>query len=59
MISIERYRKTRFWAVYDSEELVCVTAYKKGAVALKKRLETTLCRLAPVEVQLRAHRHCV
>lgn len=31
MITIERYRKTRFWAVYDGDELVCVTVYKKGA----------------------------
>lgn len=39
MITIERYRKTRFWAVYEAGELVCVTVYKKGAKAVKARLE--------------------
>lgn len=39
MITIERYRKTRFWAVYDAGELVCVTVYKKGAKAVKERLD--------------------
>ena len=39
MITIERYRQTRFWAVYDAGELVCVTVYKKGANAVKHRLE--------------------
>lgn len=39
MITVERYRKTRFWAVYDAGELVCVTVYKKGANAVKARLD--------------------
>ena len=39
LITIQRYRKTRFWAVYDAGELVCVTVYKKGANAVKERLE--------------------
>lgn len=39
MFTVERYRKTRFWAVYESGELVCVTVYKKGANAVKQRLE--------------------
>lgn len=39
MITVTRYRQTRFWAVYDAGELVCVTVYKKGANAVKGRLE--------------------
>ena len=39
MFRIERYRTTRFWAVYESGELLCVTVYKKGATAVKNRLE--------------------
>ena len=35
---IERYGD-RFYALYDGEELVCVTVYKKGALEVKKRLE--------------------
>jgi hypothetical protein len=27
---IERYGKTRYWAVYDGATLVCVCLYKKG-----------------------------
>lgn len=41
MFVVERYRKTRFWALYDSGELVCVTVYEKGANAVKLRLELT------------------
>jgi hypothetical protein len=37
---IERYRRTRFFALYDKEGLIAVTAYRKGANALKDRLET-------------------
>ena len=29
----------RFYALYDGEELVCVTVYKKGALEVKRRLE--------------------
>ena len=49
MITVERYRKTRFWAVYDAGELVCVTVYKKGANAVKARLEELRLGVAPAE----------
>lgn len=40
-MKIEKYG--RFWAVYDKDDvLVCVTVYKKGAVEVIKRLQTTL-----------------
>ncbi len=29
----------RYFALYDGEELVCVTVYKKGAMEVKRRLE--------------------
>ena len=29
----------KFWALYDGEELICVTVYKKGAEEVKRRLE--------------------
>ncbi len=38
-VTVERYRTTRYWAVYESGELVCVTVYKKGALSVKRRLE--------------------
>jgi hypothetical protein len=39
MITIERYRGKRFWAVYEDGALLCLTVYKKGAKAVKERLE--------------------
>lgn len=30
-LRVERYGNTRFWALYDGDELVCVTVYKRGA----------------------------
>jgi hypothetical protein len=38
-MSIRRYG-SRYWALYDADgDLVCVTVYKKGAEAVKRRLE--------------------
>jgi hypothetical protein len=34
----QRY-KSRFWAVYEDEDLLCVTVYKKGALAVMDRIE--------------------
>jgi hypothetical protein len=39
VLTVERYRTTRYWAVYEAGELVCVTVYKKGAIAVRDRLE--------------------
>jgi hypothetical protein len=39
VIDVERYRDTRYWAVYENGELLCLTVYKKGARAVKTRLE--------------------
>ena len=38
----------RYYALYDGEDLVCVTVYKKGALEVKRRLELAL-NLAPKE----------
>lgn len=37
-LRVERYGNTRFWALYDGDELVCVTVYKRGARAVQQRL---------------------
>jgi hypothetical protein len=39
-LRFERYGQ-RFWAVYDGAELICVTVYKRGAVAVIGRIEKT------------------
>jgi len=39
-MSVTRYHKTRFWALYDADgTLICVTVYKKGAIEVMRRLQ--------------------
>ena len=38
----------RYFALYEGDDLVCVTVYKKGALEVKRRLETA-CNLDPKE----------
>ena len=33
MLTIEKYKGTRFWAVFRDGELLAVTVYKRGAEA--------------------------
>ena len=33
-------RRGRFWAVLDEGVLVCLTVYRRGAVEVKRRLES-------------------
>jgi hypothetical protein len=35
-IIINRWKNTRFWAVWLNKELLAVVLYKKGAMAIKK-----------------------
>ena len=37
-IRVEKYRGTRYWSIWLGEELLAVTVYKKGAVAIKDLL---------------------
>jgi len=39
---------TRYYALYEGEDLICVTVYKKGALEVKRRLET-ISNLEPKE----------
>ena len=39
MLRITKYRNTRYWAVWEDHQLLCVTVYKKGAVTLMRRLQ--------------------
>jgi len=38
MLTYSRYKFTRFWAVYDGDELLCITVYLKGAMAVVERV---------------------
>ena len=46
MLRIARYGNSRFWAVYDGQELVAVTVYKRGAQEVQRRLAARRERLA-------------
>ncbi len=39
MVEVQRKAYSRFWEVLEDGELLCVTVYKKGAVAVKERIE--------------------
>jgi hypothetical protein len=40
MYRIEKWKKSRFWGVFDrAGKLVCLCVYKRGAQDLCKRLE--------------------
>ena len=39
MLTIEKYKRTRFWAVFRDGELLAVTVYKRGAEAIVRTLE--------------------
>jgi len=37
---ISRYPCSRFWALYDGDDLVAVTVYRRGAEEVRRRLQT-------------------
>ena|SRR5712691_9838051 len=43
---VERYRDTRQFALYDGDELLAVTMYRKGAETVRDRLQALEARLA-------------
>jgi hypothetical protein len=45
-LHVERYGGTRFFALYDGEELLAVTVYRKGAETVRDRLQALEARLA-------------
>jgi hypothetical protein len=38
-LRVDRYPSRRFWAVYDGDELVAVTVYRRGAREVLRRLQ--------------------
>ena len=37
-IQVTKYKSTRYWAVWVNEDLLAVTVYKKGALAIKQEI---------------------
>ena len=44
-IRVNRYGETRYWAVWVNGELLAVTVYKKGALAIQDKLSSMALRL--------------
>ena len=42
--TITRYGN-RFWALYDGEDLICVTVYKVGSREVKRRIEELVAQI--------------
>ena len=51
MLTYTRYG-TRFWAVYESGNLLCVTVYKKGALAVIDRISRGVTRKENATVEV-------
>ena len=51
---IERYRRTRYFALYDKEGLLAVTTYRKGARVLKDRLEAQDKKIEELQARFNA-----
>lgn len=38
-LTVTRYKHSRYFALYEGDTLLCVTVYKKGAEAIRQRME--------------------
>ena len=47
---ISHYRNSRFWAVYDGDDLVAVTVYRRGAEEVRRRLSAASLRSEQIPV---------
>jgi hypothetical protein len=54
MLRIECYGNSRFWALYDGQDLVAVTVYKRGAQEVRRRLEARPLAAAEAAAQAAA-----
>jgi hypothetical protein len=46
MLRVERYKKTRYWAIWDGQELVALTVYRRGALEVLRRLQERAAKAA-------------
>jgi len=53
-LRIERYGNSRFWALYDGQDLVAVTVYKRGAQEVLRRLAAQPLAVAAAAAQAAA-----
>jgi hypothetical protein len=51
MLRVERYKKTRYWAIWDGQELVALTVYQRGALEVLRRLQERATEAAIERIQ--------
>ena len=51
MLRVARYKKTRYWAIWDGPELVALTVYRRGALEVLRRLQEHAAEAAIEGVQ--------
>ena len=54
MLHVERYKRTRYWAIWDGQELVALTVYRRGAVEVLRRLQERAAEAAIERAQAEA-----
>ena len=54
MLHITRYKKTQYWAIWDGQELVALTVYRRGAVEVLRRLQERAAEAAREQAQAEA-----
>ena len=47
MLRMDHYPYSRFWAIWDDQDLVAVVVYKKGAAELLRRLQAQASQAPP------------
>ena len=52
MIHIDHYPNSRFWAIYLDGELLAVTVYKKGALAIAAAIQGLIAKASPVKLHI-------
>jgi hypothetical protein len=58
MLRVERYKKTRYWAIWDGQELVALTVYRRGALEVRRRLQARAAEAALERVQAEEGEGC-
>ncbi|MBL7997699.1 MAG: hypothetical protein JNL32_03580 [Candidatus Kapabacteria bacterium] len=41
-MKISKYKSTKYWAVWNGDDLICLTVYKKGAERVRELLDMKL-----------------
>ena len=54
MLRVERYKQTRYWAIWDGQELVALTVYRRGALEVLRRLQEHAAEAALERAQAEA-----